>query len=61
MQFELMTDTWGMKPELIIGQLQAMCRHEAATPKKDKKTLTNAELIQSLRTPKKPITRFANM
>lgn len=59
MQFELATETWGMKPELLIEMVQATCRHanNVLAPKKQKREMTNAEIIAALRTPKKSSTR----
>lgn len=54
-----MSITWGMKPEIIIGMLQATCRHvnDMTSTKVEKHKISNADVVKALKSPKKNSTR----
>ncbi|KAJ4449028.1 hypothetical protein ANN_00422 [Periplaneta americana] len=60
-EFELMTETWGMKPEILIKTLQTMLQNSVTSRvhKSTKKTLKDEELLSQLKTVKKWGTRMA--
>jgi len=55
-EFDLATETWGMKPEIIIEMIQASVNCD--TEQQQSKDLTDDEIIKELKCPKKGSTRW---
>lgn len=54
-----MSDTWAMQPQTIIAMLQRTCRHsnDVLATKSKRGPLTNAQIVEQLRSPQKSATR----
>lgn len=60
-QLDLCAVTWGMEPEIVIKMIQdnlRMIPTNNGVTNKQKVELTDAEIIEKLKTPKKPFTRY---
>ncbi|XP_003424788.2 putative phosphoenolpyruvate synthase isoform X2 [Nasonia vitripennis] len=57
-EFDLITETWGMKPEKFLATIQSMLKTKSDIEEGSSKDLTAAETVARLKTPRKSSTRF---